>query len=184
MTVKWKPARSANVLTMLAHPSCGTCNGTGIYDPPEMTVADSLIVRPSAVLCACIPKFRYDGDTVAYIIRSEPGGLVVESVNYPNSGLYAPVVDPPNAPKMKRRYLWRLDVQYPPHRPCSCDALGGPHDPFCDSHKGWPRAKVFQSVGGANRRAALLRMWGCTVDIERSHPIEWPIEPPDQEPRP
>lgn len=54
--------------------------------------------------------------------------------------------------------------------PGAYDPTEGP-EPF---H--WPRVHLYLSPGGASRRAAQLREWGATVEVEASNPVEWPGE--------
>jgi len=37
----------------------------------------------------------------------------------------------------------------------------------------WPKVRHYLSAHAANRRAELLRHYGCVVTIERSRPVEW-----------
>lgn len=83
-------------------------------------------------------------------------------------------------------YVYRLDVTYPP----GSDEYGWAPEGWDDAPENqemepdtgawgpapfhWPAVRRYQSRGGAERRAELLRSYGATVTVVRSNPVTWP----------
>ena len=91
---------------------------------------------------------------------------------------------------MSRRYLYRLDVTYPPgSNEYGWSPPGWDEDPTNDAVEAetgapytapfwWPTHHVYQSRSGAKKRADLLRKYGATVALIRSNPVTWPDATP------
>jgi hypothetical protein len=90
-------------------------------------------------------------------------------------------------PRDDRRYVWRLDVEYPVDEDgvrlppgCTCSEFDPEHTmaehmAYCAARYGWPLVRDYLSAGGAARRAQLLRDAGATVYVVRSHPVQFPV---------
>lgn len=87
----------------------------------------------------------------------------------------------------RKLYVWRLEIEYPynkPGYPPTHDVYGMPIDEPDDfwnagyrSSEGewwhWPRNRLYLSLAGAQRRAALFERYGCRVMICRSQVLEF-----------
>jgi hypothetical protein len=85
---------------------------------------------------------------------------------------------------MRRSYVYRLDVTYPPNsldlgwEPPGYDGWDDPGG--MNGNRGewipfsWPQNRLCLSAPTAKRRADLFRKYGAKVTIVRSAPIEWP----------
>jgi hypothetical protein len=89
--------------------------------------------------------------------------------------------------------VYRLDIDYPEGsrditpgdtaagwQPAEWDAAVGPFAAYWahEEDRGdppfrWPSERLFLSRSGAARRAALLRLCGCTVGVVASYPVAW-----------
>lgn len=88
-------------------------------------------------------------------------------------------------PEIRRIYLYRLHVEYPPgSQELGWEPPGWRDDPeneVIDPETGapdcasfsWPFNRTYISQTAARRRADLFRSYGAGVTIERSKPIEW-----------
>jgi hypothetical protein len=75
----------------------------------------------------------------------------------------------------KALHVYRLNVTLPPG---SGDPEWEPPGWDDDMHNAgegfrWPRVTRFLSQSAAERRANLLRKYGATVTVERSHAVKW-----------
>jgi len=76
----------------------------------------------------------------------------------------------------RKQYAYRLKVEYPStpeyythgHLPVFMHGFDE------EGRWRWPIVTTKLSLAAAKRRAHLLGEYGCTVVIERSHPITWP----------
>ena len=78
----------------------------------------------------------------------------------------------------RRVYLYRLDVEYPP-ADFENDAMRewvADHEQNLPwpSRFHWPSARMYLSRTAAHGRADLLRSYGATVTVVRSHPVTFP----------
>ena len=92
----------------------------------------------------------------------------------------------------RRRYLYRLDVTYPPRSHPSMpdhDETWWPNGEKAPTYVDtdwdtgaktdvqeefrWPTRRVFLSRSGADHRASILRGFGAIVTVVRSKAVEW-----------
>ncbi len=102
------------------------------------------------------------------------------------------VPDEPPAVPVRRRYLYRLDVTYPPGADPSQpdydpywwpENIGRPSATERDPESGewipitprwvWPRLRVFLGRAAAEHRADLFRHAGATVEVFLDSAVEW-----------
>lgn len=79
------------------------------------------------------------------------------------------------------RYVWRLEVTYPPIEPWPNSGVPGNAASYefaaeNDGYFWFPRHTRYLSERTANKRAELLRKYGATVKVVKSNPITWPEE--------
>lgn len=73
-------------------------------------------------------------------------------------------------------YVYRLNIKFPPGsdqpgwRPADYDTTWLPEDADLRVFS-WPKRRLYLSASAAEKRAAMLRRWGCTVGIDRSAPV-------------
>lgn len=90
---------------------------------------------------------------------------------------------------MKRVFVWRVRVtSFPPRSHWTqedwdphwqpegweADLMQMPDGSVEETTFGWPtNRRHYLTAGAARRRADLLRLYGATVEVERSLPVEW-----------